>query len=235
MRPVRTVLKTFPIVFAAVVLATPVRATLVDVTVTFRNLAQSNSVAFAPLRFGFNSGVFDAFNVGTRATAPIISVAEGSTAGDWVPAFAAAEPNATVQKFAVGTTRPTVTLTGPAPGSIQMMGDACLIERVLTNLIDNAIRHAPGAAPVRVSVVGDAGLATVLIEDGGPGLPPEPGLRLDAGRPVRDPPFRRPGGGFGGLGLEIAQRIATIHGGSLKPLPVRGGTRLALPLPLQVP
>jgi len=41
------------------------------------------------------------------------------------------------------------------------------------------------------------------------------------------------GGGIGGLGLAIAQRVAILHHGSLMPLPSpRGGTRICLALPL---
>ncbi len=141
----------------------------------------------------------------------------------------------TVQKFQIGATRLPVTLAGPAPGSIPMAGDAHLIERALTNLIDNAIRHAGSVEPVRVTVRGTGGVATVLIEDGGPGLPPELAQRLHAGVSVREPPMRRAIGGLGGFGLAVAQRIAVIHGGSLKPLPTVRGTRLALAFPLQVP
>jgi PEP-CTERM motif len=67
-----------------------------EVTVTIQNLAPANSISFAPLRIGFNSGSFDAFNLGAVATAPIISVAEGGSGADWFPAFAAADPGATL-------------------------------------------------------------------------------------------------------------------------------------------
>ncbi len=88
---------------AALVLATgtalfflaPVHAQ-VQVRVTVQNLAPANSVSFAPLRVGFHNGTFDAFNNGQTATAPIISIAEGGSGSDWFPAFAAAEPNATL-------------------------------------------------------------------------------------------------------------------------------------------
>ena len=66
------------------------------VTVTVTNLAPANSVSFAPLRLGFNAGIFDAFNIGQASGQPIISVAEGGSGVDWLPAFAAAEPNATL-------------------------------------------------------------------------------------------------------------------------------------------
>ena len=70
------------------------QAAVVDVTVTAQNLAPSNGIAFAPLHAGFNSGTFDAFNLGGVATGPIISVAEGGAGDVWQAAFAAADPGA---------------------------------------------------------------------------------------------------------------------------------------------
>lgn len=68
----------------------------VQLRVTVQNLSPANSLSFAPLRVGFHNGTFDAFNNGMTATAPIISIAEGGSGSDWFPAFAAAEPNATL-------------------------------------------------------------------------------------------------------------------------------------------
>jgi signal transduction histidine kinase len=138
-----------------------------------------------------------------------------------------------------------ITLSGPAPGRMELNGDLHLIERAITNLIDNAVRHSDAAAPVRVSLTREGLQARIVVEDGGPGLPAELTRRLDAGLSVREPPIQRPGGamggGMGGLGLAIAQRVAVLHGGSLQTLPTedkatergkRSGTRMCLALPL---
>jgi signal transduction histidine kinase len=126
-----------------------------------------------------------------------------------------------------------VALQQPAPDRIEVEADLQLIDRALTNLIDNAIRHGLGGRPVRVSLQRSEQGVEVLVEDDGPGLPAELSQRLDAGQPLRDLPSARPGGGFGGLGLAIAQRIAWLHGGSLRTLPApASGTRLSLTLPL---
>jgi hypothetical protein len=77
--------------FSATASAVPV-----DITVRVTNLAPQNGIAFAPLRVGFNNGTFDAFNVGSAAPASIVSVAEGGSGSAWFPAFAAADPNATL-------------------------------------------------------------------------------------------------------------------------------------------
>ena len=71
------------------------QAALVNVRVSFSNVAPANGIAFAPLHVGFGQGLFDAFNTGAVATAPIISVAEGGSGTAWQPAFMAAEPLAT--------------------------------------------------------------------------------------------------------------------------------------------
>ena len=139
----------------------------------------------------------------------------------------------TVQKFEFSAPGGGVMLHGAPPGPLALDGDLQLIERALTNLIDNAIRHGPARQPVRVSVERHGLQARVLVEDGGQGLPADVAQRLDRGMSLRDPPLPRPGGGIGGLGLAIAQRVAVLHGGSLKPLPLpQGGTRLCLVLPL---
>jgi signal transduction histidine kinase len=138
-----------------------------------------------------------------------------------------------VQKFELSDTPALVTLHGVPPGRLELDGDLQLIERALTNLIDNAVRHAPGNQAVRVSLSREGEQAEIVIEDAGPGLPEELHQRLDQGLSLRDPPIKRSSGGIGGLGLAIAQRVAVLHGGSLRPLPApRGGTRLCLALPL---
>ncbi len=138
-----------------------------------------------------------------------------------------------VQKFDLTGRSPMVTLDGTPPGPIEFDGDLQLVERALTNLIDNALQHAPGVPPVRVSLRRAGRHAHILVADAGPGLPPELLSRLEQGQSLRDPPIRRNRGGIGGLGLAIAQRVAVLHGGTLHPLPSPdGGTRLCLALPI---
>jgi signal transduction histidine kinase len=138
-----------------------------------------------------------------------------------------------VRKFDLRGQPPPVMLDGPSPGRIEVEGDLQLIERALDNLIDNALRHAAQGGPVRVSLTCTAGQAQVVVADAGPGLPADLRLRLESGRPLREPALRSGTGGIGGIGLAIAQRIAALHGGRLVPLTAAGGgTRLCLALPI---
>jgi len=109
-----------------------------------------------------------------------------------------------VQKFELTQAAPPVMLDGTPPGNVALDGDMHLIERALTNLIDNAMRHAPGAEPVRVSLQRDGTQVRILIEDAGPGLPADLVHRLEHNESLRDRPPWRSGGGIGGLGLAIA-------------------------------
>ena len=138
-----------------------------------------------------------------------------------------------VQKFSVVGGPSVVELGGTPPGALEITGDLQLIERALTNLIDNALRHGPSETPVQVSMRRVDARVEILVEDAGPGLPEELHRRLEKGASLRDPQIKRVTGGIGGLGLAIAQRIAQLHGGMLSPLPIgKRGTRLCLALPL---
>ncbi len=77
-------------------LAPAAQAAQVQVQVTVENLSPGNSVAIAPLRLGFHSGVFDAFNIGQAAGAEIMTLAESGSDALWNPAFQAADPGATL-------------------------------------------------------------------------------------------------------------------------------------------
>jgi len=97
------------------------------------------------------------------------------------------------------------------PGLPLVSGDIALMERVLENLIDNAIRHTPAGGHVSVSIVAESGKLTVRVSDTGTGIAEEnlPYIfdRFFKGDTHRD--------GGAGLGLAIAKRILELHGSSL--------------------
>lgn len=87
---------------AALLCTAPAFAQPIMLEVTVENLSPENSVTFAPLRVGFHNGSYDAFNNGEAAGPAIISVAEGGSGNEWFPAFAAADPMATLGTVADG-------------------------------------------------------------------------------------------------------------------------------------
>lgn len=82
------------------VTALSAQAALTQVSVTIENLASTNGISFAPLHVGFGNGTYDAFNIGQSPSEAIISIAEGGSASAWLPAFEAAEPDATLGTIA---------------------------------------------------------------------------------------------------------------------------------------
>ncbi|HWB22266.1 MAG TPA: ATP-binding protein [Gaiellaceae bacterium] len=90
--------------------------------------------------------------------------------------------------------------------------DAHQIQRVLANLIENAIKYSQAGEPVRVQVTGTPAEAMIRVIDHGPGVPVEERERIFE-------PFHRgmPRGDVGGagLGLAIARGFAEANGGQL--------------------
>ena len=102
------------------------------------------------------------------------------------------------------------------PGSIP--GDAALLRRVVDNLLDNAIRHAPDGSVVRVVASRARSGLDLEVVDQGPGVAPEFRPRLFS-RFGRADGARAGGGGVGagvGLGLALSAAIARAHGGRLE-------------------
>ena len=93
------------------------------------------------------------------------------------------------------------------------------IQRLVDNLLGNAQRHAGGEIELQTRVEGSQVSLSVL--DRGPGIPAEMAEHLKQPFTRRDD--ARSGSSGAGLGLAIANRVATLHGGRLDLLPRPGG------------
>jgi signal transduction histidine kinase len=109
------------------------------------------------------------------------------------------------------------------PGDLAVFADPLVVDRVLSNLLTNAIRY--GAPPIRVGAERRDGRLRITVEDGGPGVPVEL-------RPRLFERFAVGGAGTGtGLGLAIARAYARAHGGDVIYDPNAPRTRFGLLLP----
>jgi two-component system, OmpR family, sensor histidine kinase KdpD len=90
--------------------------------------------------------------------------------------------------------------------------DPVQLDQVLTNLLENAGRHAPRGSEIRVSVLWLHGAVQVRVSDEGPGIPLEERDRVfeafDRGSSIPETPGS-------GLGLAIAKAVVVAHGGRI--------------------
>jgi two-component system sensor histidine kinase KdpD len=109
--------------------------------------------------------------------------------------------------------------------------DAVLIEQVLINLIENAMKYAPSDAPIDVSALAGNGVTQVEVADRGPGVPEQDSER------VFEKFYRvREEGGGTGLGLAICRGIVSAHGGRVWVEPrAGGGASFCFTLPFEPP
>ena len=118
----------------------------------------------------------------------------------------------------------------PEDGLPLVHADIGLVERVLTNLLDNALRYTPAGGRVEVRPWAEVGWAWVEVADTGVGIAPEQ-LPHVFDRFYRADAARSNGDGAG-LGLAIVHRIVELHGAEIAVESTPGeGTRFTFSLP----
>ncbi|HEY2684387.1 MAG TPA: HAMP domain-containing sensor histidine kinase [Steroidobacteraceae bacterium] len=114
-----------------------------------------------------------------------------------------------------------------APASIS--ADPSLLDDLVSNLVDNALKYTPAGGRVTVSVVSTDGKPAITVEDSGPGIP------LEERQRVRQRFYRLPNspGHGSGLGLAIVDEIARLYGGGMAIDAGAGGkgTRVTIQFP----
>jgi two-component system OmpR family sensor kinase len=121
----------------------------------------------------------------------------------------------------------TVRLDMETTAHAEAMVDPGLIEQLLWNLVENAVKFTPAHGRVRVGVVREGRQLIIQVQDTGPGVPAEDLERIFE-RFYRADAARTPGGDATGtgLGLSIVRAIAEVHGGQARALNAPGGGAL---------
>jgi two-component system, OmpR family, sensor kinase len=115
-----------------------------------------------------------------------------------------------------------------AASSMMLNADPVKLERIVDNLLANALTHTPPDSPVRISVNAVPGGAELTVEDEGPGLDDELAQRIFQPEHDRPPPLEG-----AGMGLWIVGRFARLHGGhvTVEPGPDGRGAHFRVWLP----
>lgn len=120
-----------------------------------------------------------------------------------------------LQKFRIKAQQRNITLdVMPKDSTIHVMGDIEKLDRVFTNLIENALRHSKENGTITVKLFDQSGLVSVEVEDTGIGIPSK-----DIPH-IFDPHYKaensvRENTAHGGLGLAITKKILDLHQSSI--------------------
>lgn len=114
----------------------------------------------------------------------------------------------------------------PGEPPVALVADRTLLEKLLVNLVANALEAHGGAAHVAISAVRDGGSILLAVDDDGPGIPAEKRSALFR-------PFATTKDEGNGFGLAICRRIAEEHGGTIRAAcSALGGARFEVRLPV---
>jgi signal transduction histidine kinase len=112
-------------------------------------------------------------------------------------------------------------------GPIQIVADAGLIHRMLSNLFENELMHLPATCQATIQLVAKDQFLSLLLDDDGPGFPPEVILHLFE-RGIKGRESRGHG-----LGLAFIEAVVRAHGGHIRATNrENGGASISIELPL---
>jgi signal transduction histidine kinase/ligand-binding sensor domain-containing protein/DNA-binding response OmpR family regulator len=100
-------------------------------------------------------------------------------------------------------------------GEVEVFADPSHLEKVLANLLSNALKFTPPGGTVELSLRADGGTASFSVEDTGPGIPPAevPHIFDRFYRGERSSERSEPGTG---IGLALVRELVELHGGSVE-------------------
>jgi OmpR-family two-component system manganese-sensing sensor histidine kinase len=137
-------------------------------------------------------------------------------------------------RFAQSGADQNVRLSFSGPPHLEMYGNPDQLERIVANLVENAIRYTPSGGAVNVTWTVDQRRLQIAVRDTGVGIAPQFSERV-FDRFWRADNARRADGGSG-LGLAIARALARRHGGDISLTTEHGkGSTFTLSLPRRPP
>ena len=100
----------------------------------------------------------------------------------------------------------------PAKGTQAVQGDKVLLQQLLSNLIENALRHTPEGSHVQVSLPVEDGAPVLVVSDNGQGIPETERSKVLQRLYRLDQSRNTPGNG---LGLSLVEAVTKLHGATL--------------------
>jgi len=126
--------------------------------------------------------------------------------------------------------RKKIAFSMPPAAKLELDGDPSLLDRVISNLVGNALKFTPVEGSVSLSVCGGDGQALFCVEDNGPGVPKDKQLEIfEKYAQMEEHKYM----GFG-LGLAMCKMAVKLHGGRIWVESQEGkGSRFCFSLPLR--
>jgi heavy metal sensor kinase len=121
-------------------------------------------------------------------------------------------------------------LTVATKAGVSLQGDDELLQRMILNLLDNAIKYTPAGGEVSIKLTANNGDAQITVRDNGIGIPAKDQPQV-FDRFYRVDKARSRAMGGAGLGLSITRWVAEIHGGRVSVESDAGGSVFTVELP----